>query len=320
LVKWEQYFVAESLVRFSVQTFFAISGFWWARKWNGGIFEGYVTLMAKKWRTLILPYLIWSVLGAFLSLALTGANNLGTHRPFFERSVFAIHGIWPFVDNLFGINKAGPLGDMPLWFSRQLILFFAITPLIALILRKAVLAFVLAFGLIFFARHFPSPPFVFIFPGWLGWFVLGTAIARTDLVERPYSKMAAILSGFTWIAASLVSTIHQVCALQYCAGAQDFVARVIVLSGMIFWWEMTFVLAKRDLPSVAGNLFFVYAFHQFPAQAVISTMHFVFGKGQIETFASFLISPIITFYACNVVYHMVDRIWPRALRFATGGR
>ena len=234
LVKCEQYFIAESLVRFSVQSFFAISGFWWARKWNGGMFAGYGSLIAKKWRTLILPYLIWSVLGAFLSLALTGANNLGTHRPFFERSVFAIHGVWPFVDNLFGINKSGPLGDMPLWFLRQLILFFAITPLIALTLRQTALAFVLGFGLIFFGRLLPSPPFVFIFPGWLGWFMLGAAISRTDFVEHPYSKTTAISSGIIWIVASVISTIHQVGVLKYCARVQDIVAVVIALSGMVF--------------------------------------------------------------------------------------
>ena len=332
-VLWEQYLVAESLVRFSVQTFFVISGFWWARKWNGSIFAGYGSLLAKKWKTLVLPYLIWGALGAVLILGLTVPCNLVSHRPAWDRSVFAIQGLWPFIDALFGIVSVGPLGDMPFWFLRQLIFFFVLTPIIAMILKGRV-AWPLSLIMIFGGEYLPTIPGSPVMLSWLGWFVLGAAIGRSKLVEIPFSKFAMALSGAVWIACSVLNTMDML-HVAVCLPPQGktVLTGLLALSGMIFWWEITFLLSIPSTPSTSlnsiqphstlstfSNLFFIYAFHQFPAQAVISLFNIATHKAKWATFTSFFLAPILTFLVCELFLRFLETHAPKTLSIITGGR
>ncbi len=261
-VKGEQYFIADSLVRFSVQLFFVISGFWWSKNWKGSIISGYKTLIKKKIYSLLLPYLIWGLIGAILSLALTGINNIGTHRPFFARSVFEIRGIWPFLDSLLGILKIGPHGNMPLWFIRQLLIYFTIIPVISCILKGGVkFSSLCSFGIIFLNPYIPQNSWNPIMLNWIGWFVLGATIGQTRITELPFNKKIAILSGVIWSITSIISTLHLLhIGFDYSGIMQQHIISIIALFGIIFWWEMSFFLIRNRFLITSKKMFLYMSF------------------------------------------------------------
>ena len=129
-----QTFLNRGLSDWAVPFFFVASGFWFGKQiedMSPSCFfhQGYGKFMRKKALSIIFPYLLWSVIGALLQLPLVCFNNHIKGRWLFQRTVFDANGAWGVIDNLLGITKAGPVGNMPLWFLRVLIIFFLLSPM-----------------------------------------------------------------------------------------------------------------------------------------------------------------------------------------------
>lgn len=316
-----QYFLAEALVRFAVPTFFVISGYWWAKKWDGRVFLGYGALLKKKWGSLARPYLIWGALGAILQFALVGLDNAITHQPLLARTVFDTQGFWSICDRIFGITLAGPHGNMPLWFLRQLILCFCFVPIVDFILQIGrVLPLIIGLGLAAGGSFLPAIPHNPISLNCLGWFVLGAAICRIGLEKRRISMLTAVVSFFLWAGSSMLIMMSMMKWLIISPAIQTALMSFLAIFGMVFLWKMTECLSERLMPKCAQNLFFVYCFHQFPAAFFIAAMHFLFNKSDWETHVSFFLSPVVTLLACYATDWMFHRYFPKVRLILNGGR
>ncbi len=111
----------------AVPFFFIMSGFFLTWKLESFEYFKYPTMLRKKFFSLFIPYLLWNTIFFLphwiLPLVFKGSALL-------PQAKFAHMGIGEAVMRAFGmIPQYYPI-DVPLWFVRDLILFFAISPLL----------------------------------------------------------------------------------------------------------------------------------------------------------------------------------------------
>lgn len=316
-----QYFVGQALARFSVPAFFIISGYWWAKHVSGSPLAGYGALLKKKWKTLVIPYLCWGAIGAVLSFGLTGTANLLTHQPLLARSAFDADGFFPLLDKIFGIVSSAPLGNGPLWFLRQLIFIFVLTPLVLLLLRGGrLLSIAVAIALVIAGWTLPDLPYSPIMITYLGWFIFGAVISRTDFVTRELPVSLGVSSVVLWLGSSALRTAEQLHVVTFSSFEMALVLTVIGLSGTLTFWMIAARCAPKALPPMVDNLFFVYCFHNFSANLLVTAFHVVFHKQNWEAHVSFVLAPFFAFGICYLAFRVLESVAPRLLRVLTGGR
>lgn len=135
--------------------------------------------LRDKARTLLLPYVLWSILAAFVTLPLVMiANHIG-HRELLENSVFGLLCTpVKFVDRLFGVTKMGPMHHGALWYVRHLIILFCFAPILKLLARRSLawVAFLIWITLAFLPEV-PVVPILSLRVNSLSYFLLGITIA-----------------------------------------------------------------------------------------------------------------------------------------------
>lgn len=131
-----QEFVCQGIVRVAVPFFFIISGFLLYRDF---VLERgwYFRKLKRRFRGLVVPYFIWSVMGLLFLLLL---NSICSKTA----CVFDVGSLTWWL-HVLGISHP-PIGAYHLWFIRTLIVAVVLTPLIGLaVSRLGLLALVLVF-------------------------------------------------------------------------------------------------------------------------------------------------------------------------------
>lgn len=107
---------------------------------------GYKSFLKGKFRSLLVPYVLWTIIATVLAQPVIVANNLLAHRPLLDRSVFDILPNIPrFVDAMFGVAHSQPMHLGVLWYVRALMLLFLFAPIWKFMARKS-LAWILLCG------------------------------------------------------------------------------------------------------------------------------------------------------------------------------
>ncbi len=121
-----QYFISNGLARFRVPMFFIISGYFFVRAIHRP-HDGFANQFTKRLRTIAVPYLAWSILGLLLYAIM--------QWPQATRGLFPNNPVWGLraVDVLRKIL----LDPIPyqLWFLRDLMVLFALSPLFLILIR-----------------------------------------------------------------------------------------------------------------------------------------------------------------------------------------
>ena len=151
--------LTEGFAGWAVPFFFISSGFWLGRSaasvWGAEVFSWWLGVLRKKSRTLLIPYILWSIIGCCVIMPLVCGNNLLMHRGnVFIRTPFENSSFWDVVNAIFGIWGCAPWGEGVLWFVRVLFLFIFTIPFWLLVKR---ISFVLLIMIgIYSALRFPS--------------------------------------------------------------------------------------------------------------------------------------------------------------------
>ncbi len=303
-----QGFLTRGLTDWAVPFFFVVSGFWFAR----GAFmqgrQGFAQLWAKKARTLLVPYLLWAVIGAAIVLPVYVFNNHVTQRPLLSRTVFGHDSLWGFVDALVGITRNGPQGNLALWYVRTLLIFFLLAPAWKLLARcgKGV---VLGLGLVL-ALGLPETciPHTGLKCGSFGWLLLGMGAADWIAANRRLPRGAAIACGVAWAGLAFAKAMGVSCGLE----------RLTPLAGILFFWSIAdWANLHRDFMKPT---FWVYCLHGALAAYFLSGPLFVFGKSDVSTFLIMLLMPWANLAFCLVAARTARRFAPRVYALLTGGR
>ncbi len=306
-----QRFCTRALTDWAVPFFFVVSGFWFARSayvaaaTPGG---GYLDFVRKKARTLLVPYLLWAVIGAFLVMPVIVFNNHVNHHPLLDRTFLGAGDLWHCLDALVGVTRNGPIGDLALWYVRVLLLFFLSAPLWKALARcgKGVL---LALGL---ALTLVAPeawiPGLAIKYSSFGWLLLGMGAADWIADDRRLPRGAAILCGVAWVGLALAKAF----------GVSHGLERLVPFAGILFLWSIAdWDRLWRDW---MRPTFWVYCLHGALAGYTLAGPLFVFGKGDVATFLIMFVMPWANIAVCLLLARLVRLRAPRLYAALTGGR
>jgi len=181
----------------AVPFFFVSSGFFFGRGRYVAGRERWGSFARGKVRSVLLPYLMWSVLAALLLVPLTVANNLYTHHALLERTFLGQGDVIRSMGCLFGIGVyGGPCHNGPLWFLRSLALLFVLAPLWRFLARSRY-GLILLVSAFFFVRCGMVPEFVYGYD-W-EFFFLGVVLSRilpVTMLERREGQMLSYVPVF----------------------------------------------------------------------------------------------------------------------------
>ena len=109
-----------------VYVFFFASGYFLTWRLKAQEQPDYPVLLKKKFLTIALPYLLWNLL-IFVPRYL--APLLGGRIPFLPGQEGGLQPFWSSLGDALGITSRFP-ADGPLWFLRNLFVFFVISPVL----------------------------------------------------------------------------------------------------------------------------------------------------------------------------------------------
>ena len=126
----------QNLTAWAVPWFFFLSGYFVNRDFERiASFDALVAFLMKKCRTLVVPYILWTVILALFALPLILLANLRAGRMLLFNTPFEGGGsIVRSFAGFFGIDRFnGPAMAGHLWFLRTLIIIMAISPIVLFI-------------------------------------------------------------------------------------------------------------------------------------------------------------------------------------------
>ena len=318
-----QYLVTQSFTYWAVPFFFAMSGFWFAR---GGYMQGKETLTGffkKKSRTLLVPYLLWAVLGAVLTLPLIIGNNYLTHRGLLERTFLSAGTVWNSVCALFALDRLLPSGNGPLWYVRSLLLLFVAAPLWRACMRTKFGTCVLL--LVWLGETFVYPysiAVIELLSMALGWFAFGILAAKCRWETLRVPSSLWMLAGVVWTVVSILKATQVAGFTELPSVIYEKMLTLIPYGGILFLWGLydRMGLDRRQVPQWMRATFWVYCFHSIPGGYVIAGMKGVFGKSDgvnlLTMFIAIVNVPLLS-YAASC---WAKRTIPRVYAILTGGR
>ena len=135
----------QRLVKWAVPFFFMLSGFWFARSAYMKGKACFGEFLGKKVKSLVVPWLIFAVLGVVVCTPLVVVNNHITHRALLERTVFDAISLWDGLDKTFAITIPQPQQAGFLWYLRTLSVLFLFAPVWRFIANMSPLLFFVGF-------------------------------------------------------------------------------------------------------------------------------------------------------------------------------
>jgi len=266
-IAWVDFIVniSQYIADVSTPLFFAISGYLFF--WGGWSREKYAGKLKRRFHTLLIPYLFWS-LAIFAVLAV--AESIPQTKTYFADATWpAIHSLSFFgaINTLLGITGIYPLLH-PFWFIRDLMALVVLAPAIHfLVHNKWGKLFLIAIFCIWYAVMWPLMAWPVPWPGAVAlcFFCMGAYLSQQKeglaYLDRigPWASLL-FLAGAILNYAFPSSLAHVNHALIITAGAASL------------WWMIGLIIRsaalKAFLAGLSGDVFFVFATHQ-PLMAVV---------------------------------------------------
>lgn len=306
-----QFFIANGLTRFCIPLFFCISGFLFFRPGSGDGIKSFLVKIAKRLKTIVLPFLIWMFFGFFVT-------RLMLYIPFYEASVpfpkAAINAetLWKFATKL----HLTPI-SIHLWFLVHLFVFVLFGYPIFLLLRTRLVY--AAFAAVFYfwvqgdLSYVGADSMLFFM---LGGFLAVRGINMNYKISRPWAL--ALLS--TWVLLVAVKTV-----LAYRWSMPYFHQLTVLLGLFCVWFCYDHFMPSKQwltnrLEKMADHTFFIYVAHYpFLAMTIASLLKY-FGNTPATSLASFVIVPPLFIAGLILISSLLRKTVPAFYSVLTGGR
>lgn len=317
-----EYFLANGALRFRIPMLFIISGYIYALQDH----RPYGERIKKRFKTLIIPFLIWSAVGLAITLlwqqfsitaqAVRDAqlDPEGDLRPLTQMSVGDILYRWALQPVSF-----------QLWFIRSLFVYNLLYPFI----KWATLKFpAIWFSLAFLFWH---TVFSFLFIEGIGLFFFSFGIwvcKRQYPIHKKPAWFSHYLSWLFYLGISVIKTFMAF-ELEPENPSTPFILYALhdtsVFSGILAIWFGSDLIIKRVITKkwfswICSFSFIIYAFHV-PLVHYATRLAFILWRNVPNyRLLTYLVVPIIVFISCICVGALLRSLFPKAYRIATGGR
>jgi surface polysaccharide O-acyltransferase-like enzyme len=301
-------FVTDGIANIAVPFFFVFAGYLlFLGKGDPITFPWFTNKVRKRARTLLLPYLLWSLYGILLYYFLQQVSPL---RPFFTGPLVESYRLLQFLDRLL-------LHPIPyqLWFVRDLMLFVLLSPVIHYVLSKynALSLFVpllACWWLLDFDMRTRSLDGLFFF-------CLGIYLAThpAPRIRLAFNERALLLP---WLLLCLLASVFS---------ASPTTSKLLQNIGVIVgvaavWYNYKFLFGRMEerLLRLSSMTFFIYVSHEPLLTAVREVVHVCFGLNPAGNLLAFALAPAVTiFLTISIGTFFRQRLRPFYV-ILTGGR
>ena len=290
----------------AVPLFFAISGFLFLRKEELSL-PAYGEMLRKKCLSVLVPYILF---------------NAGLAAWFYFVGSIEMMGSWNFLVGEGLFTKTFGLGttpiNYPLWFLRDLLVVFLVSPLFLLFFKEApglglAALFCLWSGL-------SEGPYSYL--GDMFAFYLGGYMARCRL---PLAGVAWWQRAGAWAFVLLTAVLVGYKSLGFTDEAvRQFLFKANLVLGIVAFWRMSAVPFIRDsavLRRMGRHSFFVYLAHE-PTMSVLQTRLLSVWRpaGAAQQIVFYFASGLIVIVGLWLLAELLSRFVPAVYGFLTGAR
>jgi fucose 4-O-acetylase-like acetyltransferase len=317
-----EYLFANGLLRFRIPLLFLISGFLYALYDH----RPYASQVKNRFRTLMVPFLIWSALGLLLTfilqqipytarvVAASQLDQLGDNRPYTEIGWQGMLERW----------LSSPI-SFQLWFIFTLFIYNLLYPLLRFLILKVPYLWLPATFLVFFLI-LPLP----VLEGrGLFFFSLGIWLQKKNIpIERQPGWFSLGLTMILFIGLSVIKTFM---AFELEPNTDSTFITIgllyqfsLLLGILAMWYGADYVikwfLSKKWFAFASGFSFFIFGMH-IPLLAYVMRWALM----NLDFFPyyrlfCYLVVPFFILLICIGTGHLLRRYIPRLYNLLTGGR
>lgn len=307
-----QNFISFGLTRIAVPIFFILSGYLFFLNINVGK-EIFFTKIKKRVKTLLIPFLFWSLFGLGFYFIL---QSIPQTARFFTKELIIDFSAQKFLKTIF-INPI----PYQLWFIRDLIVLVFISPIIYFCLNhfwKLTLLFFIVLW-IFILNEFQNSIEAALF------FLIGSffSLHNQAVFEIKYEKETNFFF-VTWLGLVLLKTTFQYYNFEPMLCTAIFKLSIII--GIIAFWGGYDVFYKKSqvfinkLLQISSFTFFIFASHE-PILTVLKKVLFIaLGKEYINYLEVYFLAPFTTIFICVLVGFFLKKNLKFIYDIITGGR
>lgn len=310
-----QNFFSQGITIIAVPIFFCISGYLFYLKFHGGK-EQFVLKYRKRAKTLLLPYLFWSIWGLFLFFILQLPPQF---KNFFTNELIENYSLTKILYTVF-INPI----PYQLWFVRDLIVLVVFSPLIFWALKYLRVVAILI--LFFIWLEFIKFSFVLFSDESIFFFILGAyfTLYKNDFILKKRNKNYYWIFTFSWILIVFLKTI-----LTQINSDQTLLLllhKSSILIGIIAVWSSYDIVMRNKINpnktifNISLYSFFIYAFHEPILTIIKKGILYIIGSTELMSMFAYFMSPIITIIVSILLAIFIKRNTPRIYGLITGGR
>ncbi|MFT2007641.1 acyltransferase family protein [Pontibacter sp. 13R65] len=309
-----QDFISQGVARIAVPLFFAISGYLFFLNFKPTVAD-FLKKYRKRFQSLVIPFLLWSLYGIVLYFVLQLAPN---SELFFKNRLIRNFDLSQFFSTL--LNHPIPY---QLWFLHDLIFLVLLSPLVWLYVRYLrVPGILLLVGLwvwLFNVNLFQTESLLF--------FSVGAYLSlKPEVLLKVHQGPAASIIFLGWLLLILLKTYLSHIDFEPVLAVQ-LLHKAVILFGLVASWmafDKVFVHQEKTqesrLLTLASFSFFIYAFHEPVLTIFKKGLFYLLGTSDFLTLLVYLIAPIFIIALSVTVGMLLKKILPGLFALLTGGR
>ena len=309
-----QELISQGITRIAVPLFFVISGYLFSLNINDG-FSEYKLKLKKRIKSLVLPYLLWSMFGIVLYFVL---QSIPFSKPFFTNELIIDNSTNELISKIFIYPIAHQL-----WFIRDLILLVIFYPLLFWLIKQFNF-YVITILLITWFYNFN---YLILENESLLFFAFGILLSKSKINIEKIKKANYLnfLFNIIWILLVLIKTY-----LVYINSENEWFIRILhkssILIGIISIWLLyDLIFRKVDILGSKFYLlfqytFFLYAFHEPLLTIFKKLLFYILGNSEFSSFLIYIIAPMITILLSIIIGSITRKMTPKLYYIMTGGR
>ena len=304
-------FFSKGIARIAAPLFFAISGFLFYKSYDFTV-SGVVDKLKRRFKSLVIPYLFWSVFGLIFILFL---QSIPWSRNFFTKELIIQYS---FSKLLFTI-LVDPI-PYQLWFVRDLVMLVVLSPLIWYLTKSIRVAWIVI--LVFLWTVAPKTFELFSNEALL-FFALGCALTlnKTELINQKLTKFSSFCLLTVWLLVVLLTTY--LITFNHDNLVLNALNNLGILLGILSVWFLYDHVNPAQITKYSvlfGYTFFIFVFHEPLLTILKKGMFYLFGKTNFSSLLIYIVAPLIAICLSMFISYVWRRGTPRLYNFATGGR
>jgi len=326
LTGFTEYFLANGILRFRIPMLFIISGFLFAMN----DYRPYKQRVKKRFRTLIIPYLIWSALGILFTWLLElwpyGRELVAnSHVVQVDDSRMLIHQYHWYEIILRWIFRPIPY---QLWFIRVLFFYNLAYPLILWCLNHKVARWI--FFTVAILLWLGTFGFTIVEGEGLLFFTLGVWIRKKGFnIEQPGRFLNPLGWGIAFVTLAAIKTLLAFTGEPWMGKAVypvlTLMHKVTVFSGLVACWYgfdrlVSWSMGKRWFVWLSAFSFIIYVGHAPMVAYCIDPALELFRSFQYDRMLAFITLPVAILVFCIGAGWLLRTLVPKVYSVLTGGR